>query len=965
MREKCWQVMRCSKTDCPAFGKEEQRCWLVPDTHCRDGEADGNALAKMEQCLKCKHFMSSVDQESMWETFNAVSRHFSEYRLLVEARELENHELSLEMAICLSQSFGMLKKISDGDPYVRLKLDSGNEMLFKQQVLLNEMAENYEDMTNQYQELAIGICVVYDALSRIAGGDRAARAPTNSPNELVAKLGLLVNNQAAALNGLLEDVESTSMELALGLSENFDVLKKVSEGNLSARAGESSDNELIAKLGTVVNQTAARLQNAWRELEASKEKLEDRVDGRTKELAEAQKATLNILEDLEDSKIYIENVIANFLDCLIVVNMDGTIHSINGVALDLLGYREKEVLDNGVAMFLGDGIAEDLFDAKKVKDHEVNFLAKDGRLIPMILSASLMSERVGESQALVIIAKDITGRKHAEEELRKARDAADAGNRAKSEFLANMSHEIRTPMNGVIGMTDLALGTDLDEEQREYLETVKQSADSLLTVINDILDFSKIEANKLELESIPFNLRDSLNDTIKPLALRVHEKGLEMVVDVHDGVPDALQGDSGRLAQVIINLIGNAVKFTETGEVFLKVMADSVTDDEVLLHIAVRDTGVGIPTEKQAHIFNHFSQVDSSTTRRFGGSGLGLTISSRLANLMGGRIWVESEVGQGSTFHFTALLGVQKDPVLKQPALEAEKLEGMGVLVVDDNGTNLKILKDLTLRWRMLPTVFDNGPAALNAFERRRGGQNPFLLVLLDAMMPGMDGFEVASRIRASRFCSDVKIIMLTSAGQYGAAGHWRNYGIDACLIKPASQRLLLETILRVLGCAIPADLPAAPENTHRVTKGSRKLQILLAEDNPVNQKMAMTFLRKRGHEVVLANNGQVALDVLATKRFDLILMDVQMPEMDGFRATAAIRERERRAGSSRIPIMAMTAHAMKGDRERCLEVGMDDYVSKPIRSGELFEAIDRLVPPTVRPGAGDDPARAGQCSKP
>jgi len=732
------------------------------------------------------------------------------------------------------------------------------------------------------------------------------------------------------------------------------VAEKISSaGDYSLRAQTVGDDE-IGILTRSLNDMLDGIQQRDNALQTANDELEMRVLARTDALQLEVNERIRVEEALSKERRVLRALIDNVPDFMYVKDTEGRFLLANtAVARAMTGKSPDDLLGKTDFDFypheLADAYRQDEMEILRAKQpllgREEECMDSSGHRTWILTTKVPVLNDKGEATGIAGVGRDITSRKKAELEWQRAKEAAEVANRAKSEFLANMSHEIRTPLNGIIGMTDLALDTDITSEQREYLETVKLSADSLLGVINDILDFSKVEAGRMEIELSDFNLRECLETTLKTLSVCADRKGLELLCDISSDVPEVVVGDPSRLRQIIINLVGNALKFTHQGEVQLKVEVQPGEGEKSRLHFTVADTGIGIALDKQKSIFEPFSQADSSTTRKYGGTGLGLTISSRLISLMGGRIWVESEPNNGSRFHFTVFLPVSAKKVEAPTPVPLELLRGVSVLIVDDNRTNLRILRDMLAHWNMKPLTAGGGEAALIELEAARRNAAPFQLILTDMHMPHMDGFALIERIRQQSLSHASTIVMLTSAGQRGDAERCKQLGVAAYLLKPIRQAELREALALVLGASRQqADIPLV---TRYTIQGAREpvkaLSILVAEDNAVNQRLIVRMLEKRGHHVTVAGNGAEVLRLLEQTSFDLILMDVQMPEMDGLTATARVRERE---GDTcrHIPIVALTAHAMKGDQERCLAAGMDGYLSKPIHPQELDDLLASLA---------------------
>ncbi|MGQ0734779.1 MAG: response regulator [Acidobacteriota bacterium] len=675
------------------------------------------------------------------------------------------------------------------------------------------------------------------------------------------------------------------------------------------------------------------------------------------------------------------------LDPLCVAGFDGYFKRVNPAWGRVLGYTERELLtrpymdlvhpDDRAATVAAAGR---LTEGEEVIYFENRYFHRDGTIRWLLWAATpYQAERV-----VYAAARDITDRKASEEalslyardlevahgqveeqasrlsqlvrELDVARQHAEQAAETKSAFLANMSHEIRTPLNAILGMTRLALGTRLSVEQHDYLSIVRSSAESLLDIINDVLDFSRIEARRLELDRTPFALRDTVGDAARLLALKAAEKGLELACDIAAEVPDALIGDPGRLRQILINVIGNAVKFTTEGEVVLRVAVEHRTRDLVTLRFSVRDTGIGIPTDKLTDVFDAFTQADSSTTRRYGGTGLGLAIARRLVDLMSGRIWVESEVGRGSTFHFTAAFHGLADT--ERPGVpESAVIDGLRVLVVDDNATSRRILQQMLASWRLKASAVATASSALTVLRRAAATPDRFDLVVADGDMPRLTGFSLAERIRGDQRLAQLPIVLLTSVARPDNASRAAAAGVNACVSKPVKHSDLLEALDAMAG-GVMRRSSARPPSAAPPTP-LRSLRVLVAEDNAVSRKLVTTLLEKRGHHVESVVNGREAIAAVTgkgRKAFDIVLMDVQMPEVGGLEATEAIRGRERRSGR-RVPIIALTAHAMPGDRQRCLDAGMDGYLTKPLDADELIDAVEHI-------GVGPSAAKSVQADQ-
>ncbi|MEJ2156932.1 MAG: Cache 3/Cache 2 fusion domain-containing protein [Desulfobacteraceae bacterium] len=795
------------------------------------------------------------------------------------------------------------------------------------------ISQGYKSMARFFGMVAVGV-----ALFGVIGTWFFARRISDTLRVVTQAATKMTRHDLPRLVRTMDAVNAGDLSVKFQLDYDPVDIKSGDELGAMAKAFNRM-NKALVNVGIAFTTMVANLRDLTR-------LLEHKVTERTSELEASERKLLSIIDFLPDATLVIDHQGK-------VIAWNRAMEKMTGVksgkmigkgdyaySIPFIGHRHPIMID---LVLNPDASLEKQYRSFRREGNTLFAEACTYRLketpVHLFIAATTLRNADGEVIGAIETLRDITSWKETEKELIQARRMAEVASQTKSEFLANMSHEIRTPMNGVLGMTGLLLDTPLNDEQREYAQTAQSSADALLTIINDILDFSKIEAGKLDFEELDFDLRLALDEIAELASIKANEKKVEFVNYVHPDVPSMLVGDPGRLRQVLLNLATNAIKFTDQGEVVVEVSLASESAYHAVIHFKVRDTGIGIPENRLGRLFKSFSQVDSSTTRKFGGTGLGLAISKRLVDMMGWEIGVESRDGKGSTFWFTAELKKQEDAGKgRDPYFMPENIKGKRILAVDDNAVNRRVMQAYLHSWQCRTTVVDSSEKAMALMESAVDKSEPFDMAIIDFMMPGMDGQALGKAIKAHPELKDTPMILLTSRGMRGDAAKARSAGFDAYLTKPIKQSQLFDAVLSVFGKPLDTEYKEKPSIITRHTiaeTGKKKLKILLCEDNPVNQKVAMIHLKKFGYVADLANNGQEALAAVKTRPYDLVLMDVQMPEMDGLEATKAIR-----SAGLRVPIVAMTANAMKGDREKCLDSGMDDYISKPINPKILLEKI-------------------------
>lgn len=759
--------------------------------------------------------------------------------------------------------------------------------------------------------------------------------------------------------GIVHFVNNVYLKM-MGLSESVDITGKHISEVLKHVSAEGEDQEVMTE---EVDSNIPRNNFVLKFIFPDKRRLFCRIYSTRIEYM-GKPVILNVLHDITKEKETEEELISrekrfrdmveNSKDAIFITDFEDNIIEANRYACESLGYTREELLsismneiDVSVVPEKNIKVLENLIPGVPLTSEGIH-RRKDGTTFPIEVRLSLFES--GDRKLICGMVRDITERKLVEEKLKDAIKTAEEASQYKSEFLANMSHEIRTPMNGVIGMAGLMLDTPLNSEQKEYLDTIKKSADSLLSIINDILDFSKIEAGRLDLEILDFNLRNAIGEIMDLPSVNAHEKGLEFSYYIEPDIPSLIKGDPGRLRQILVNLINNAVKFTEYGEVTISLLLENETDSDITVRFEVKDTGIGISQNDAKKLFQSFQQVDASTTRKYGGTGLGLSISKRLAEMMGGKVGVESEPAKGSTFWFTAVF--EKQPNAREDdQVIPDDIKDKRLLIVDDSNTNLKILGGYLAAWSINYDEAQSAEVALKLIKAVSKVGAPYDLIITDMHMPGMDGMEMGKIIRADQALKDVKMIMFTSRGIRGDYTAMRKVGFDAYLIKPVRRSQLYDCIIAVLAQKKRKD---ETEEKPLITRHTiiddklKKAKILIAEDNIINQKLALRLLEKFGYQADAVVNGREAINALEIIKYDIVLMDIQMPVMDGYEATRKIRDPGSKVLNHDVKIIALTAHAMKGDREKCLENGMDDYVIKPINPNELYSVIDKHLTLTM-----------------